>query len=241
MLTTGLSFLAGVLSTLSPCVIPLLPILLGSAFQGHVLGPLALTAGLSLSFGGLGVLLAAFGFAVGLDGDWVRIGAAVLMTGFGLVLLVEPLQRVFAASMTPLVGGANGRLALLDISGLTGQFVIGLLLGVVWVPCTGPTLGAALGLASQGRSLGAATVTMMVFTAGAATPLLMLAYGVRGAAGARRDLARAADRIARRTKPVLGMTLLLVGALSLTGLDRLLEAAFLGVMPAWLLQLTTRF
>lgn len=240
MLATGLSFVAGLLSTLSPCVIPLLPILLGSALQGHVLGPLALTAGLALSFGGLGVLLAAFGFAIGLDGEWVRVGAAILMSGFGLVLLVEPLQQGFARSMTPLVGGANGLLARLDASGLTGQFAIGLLLGIVWVPCTGPTLGAALGLASQGRSLGAAMVTMMVFSAGAATPLLMLAYGARGAAGARRDLARVADGIARRAKPLLGATLVLVGGLALSGLDRLLEAALLGAMPAWLVEMTTR-
>ena len=88
----ALSFLAGALTSLSPCVLPLIPILVGSALQEHPAGPLALTLGLALSFAGAGVALAWVGFAIGIDADAVRIGAAVVMACFGAILLSASLQ-----------------------------------------------------------------------------------------------------------------------------------------------------
>ena len=149
----GLSFAAGGLSTLSPCVLPLLPILLGTALAAHRLGALALAAGLSLSFTLLGVAIASLGAGLGLDPSWLRDGAALLLMVFGAVLLSARLQQRFAVATSGLSGVGHGVLARVSLDGLSGQFVLGLLLGLVWSPCVGPTLGAAVTLASQGQSL----------------------------------------------------------------------------------------
>jgi cytochrome c biogenesis protein CcdA len=119
---------------------------------------------------------------------------------------------------------------------LAGQLVVGALLGALWTPCGGPTLGGAIGLAAQRRSLGAAAAVMAAYSVGAVVPLLMLAYG------SRRLLARP-ERLARLTrigKPAIGALLLLVGMLTLTGADAALETRVLDVMPTWLIDLTTR-
>ncbi|CAA6603574.1 putative cytochrome c-type biogenesis protein membrane protein [Rhodospirillaceae bacterium LM-1] len=230
----GLAAVAGALSTLSPCVLPLLPVLIGGAAQGHRLGPLALAAGLSLSFASLGLFLALFGFALGLDGSLFRNGAAALMAVFGLVLLVPALQRGFAQALSPLTGGGNALLARFTPDGLGGQFLLGLLLGAVWSPCTGPTLGAAVGLAAQAGSAGGAGLIMLVFGLGAGLPLVLLAYAFRG--GVRRMAG-----LSRLAKPILGGALLFVGILVLSGLDKALETRLVALLPDWLIDLVTRF
>jgi cytochrome c-type biogenesis protein len=141
--TYGLGLAAGALSTLSPCVLPLVPVLLASAANAHRWGPVALGTGLALSFALIGTFLATVGAALGLDPDTFRsIGAAVLAL-FGLILLVPKLQAVFGAAMSGLSSSGHQLLARITLDGLAGQLVIGLLLGAVWSPCFGPTLGAA--------------------------------------------------------------------------------------------------
>ncbi|MFN8723477.1 MAG: cytochrome c biogenesis CcdA family protein, partial [Rhodospirillales bacterium] len=98
MTTLLLGWLAGVLATLSPCVLPLVPIVLGSAMGQHRLAPLAVTAGLATAFAALGVGVALVGFGVGIDTDVIRPVAAVMMIGFGAVLMVGSLQMRFATA-----------------------------------------------------------------------------------------------------------------------------------------------
>src|SRR5258708_6233466 len=92
----GFALLAGIFSTLSPCVLPLLPIVLGAAISKHRLGPAALAAGLSVSFVAIGLFVATIGFALGLDEGIFRQVAAVLMIVLGLVLLVPGFEMSFA-------------------------------------------------------------------------------------------------------------------------------------------------
>ena len=99
----GLAFLAGLLSVLSPCVLPLLPLVLGTAASEHRLGPAALAAGLALSFVTIGLFVATIGFAVGLDTALFRTVAAVLLVGLGGVLLVPAAQERFATAAGPAV------------------------------------------------------------------------------------------------------------------------------------------
>ncbi|CAA7615335.1 putative cytochrome c-type biogenesis protein membrane protein [Magnetospirillum sp. LM-5] len=227
-------YLAGMLSTLSPCVLPLIPVLLASALQAHRLGPLALAAGLAVSFAGLGLLLASAGFALGLDGGTVRTGAGWLMGLFGLVLLVPALSRGFAALVQPLAGSGGGLLARVSGDGIGGQFALGLLMGAVWSPCTGPTLGAAVGLAASGDDLGRAALVMLAFALGAVTPVLALAYGL----GRRR---KELGAFAQRAKPAMGAVLVAVALLVLTGADKQVETALVAIMPDWLVTLTVMF
>jgi cytochrome c biogenesis protein CcdA len=236
--TLGLAFLAGVLSVLSPCVLPLLPIVLGTAASQHRLGPAALAAGLALSFTVIGLFVATIGFAAGLDTGFFRTVSAILLIGVGLVLLVPRLQEQFALAAAPVSNWAGGHADSFTPGGLAGQFGLGLLLGAVWSPCVGPTLGAASVLAAKGEDLAQVALTMLAFGIGAALPLLLLGMLSREA------MMRWRGRLmetGRTGKTVLGLVLVAVGLLVATNFDKRLEAILVDASPEWLTQLTTRF
>ncbi len=236
--TLGLALLSGILSTLSPCVLPLLPIVLGTAASQHRLGPAALAAGLALSFVTIGLFLATAGFALGLDAGIFRYAAAIVMIAIGLVLVVPRMQEQFSLAAGPAAGWASGRLGAVDQAGLSGQFLVGLLLGAVWSPCVGPTLGAASLLAAQGKDLPQVALTMLAFGVGAALPLLLLGLLSREA------MLRLRGRMmnaGKAMKPALGLLLIAIGFLVASGLDKTLEAKLLEWSPAWLTDLTTRY
>lgn len=232
-----LGYGAGALSTLNPCVLPLLPIILFTVLQQNVWGPVALAAGLAVSFAAFGIFIALIGFGIGIDQAALRTGAAVLMAAFGLVLLVPAFQAKLAFAGAPLATGAQTLIDRLQPAGLGGQFALGALLGAVWSPCSGPTLGAAVGLAAQSSTALQSAAVMTVFGLGAATPILALAYGSRQTVFARRDRL---IRLSQIAKPVIGLTLLSVGLLVLTGLDKRIETALVNAAPDWLIDLTTR-
>jgi cytochrome c-type biogenesis protein len=234
----GLAFLAGVLTVLSPCVLPLLPIVLGAAASQHRLGPLALAGGLALSFTAIGLFVATIGFAAGLDTGVFRTVSAVVLIGVGLVLLVPRLQEQFALAAAPVSNWAGDYADNFTPGGLAGQFGLGLLLGAVWSPCVGPTLGAASVLAAKGENLPQVALTMLAFGVGAALPLLLLGILSREA------LMRWRSRLmegGKAGKTALGLILVAVGLLVATGLDKRLEAILVEASPDWLTQLTTRF
>jgi len=195
-----------------------------------------LALGLGLSFALTGTFIATLGASIGLDAATLRTIAASLMVLFGAVMLVPPLQRAFARVTAQL--GNKGQQALGSVRGEGGlsQFLIGLLLGLVWSPCVGPTLGAATTLAAQGRNLAQIALLMLLFGFGAGLPLLVLS-SVSGAAmtKARGTLVS----IGGAAKSVLGLCFVVIGVLVLSGLDRRFEALVLSISPDWLTRLTT--
>jgi cytochrome c-type biogenesis protein len=232
------AFIAGLLSTLSPCVLPLLPIVLGAAVSEHRFGPAALACGLALSFVTIGLFIATIGFAIGLDGAVFRSLAAGLLIVLGLVLVVPRFNVAFAAAASPIGAWAENRLGGFATTGLSGQFFLGLLLGAVWSPCVGPTLGAASVLAAQGKDLVQVALVMTLFGIGAALPLLILGMFSREAM--LRLRARLMDA-GHGGKLALGALLIGTGLFILTGLDKHVEALLVSVAPAWLTELTTQF
>jgi cytochrome c biogenesis protein CcdA len=234
--TYGISLAAGTLSTLSPCVLPLVPILIGSAVASHRAGPLALATGLTLSFTLLGTALAAFGGALGLDSGSLRHVGALLLVAFGLVLLSPLLQQRFALATAGISSAGHGAMARVQLGGWPGQFVLGLLLGVVWSPCVGPTLGAAITLASQGDALAQVSLVMLMFGIGAGLPLIALGLASREA------MARARGRLlaaGSHGKKLLGGVMLALGVLIASGLDKAIEVWMLDHAPAWLTRIGT--
>lgn len=232
----GLSFAAGGLSTLSPCVLPILPVILATAVAAHRLGPMALAAGLTLSFTVVGVFLASVGVGLGLDETIFRTVAAVLLVAFGIVLLSSQLQTKFAVATSGLSGAGQSLLSKVSLDGLPGQFVLGLLLGIVWSPCVGPTLGATVTLASQGQSLGQVSLMMLAFGIGASMPLMALGMLSREAMVKFRGKMLSAGKVG---KQALGGIMLLFGGMILTGIDKIFEAWVLQTAPEWLVNLTT--
>lgn len=236
--TYGFGLVAGLLSTLSPCVLPILPILLGSASAAHPRAPLALAAGLALSYAAIGTAIASVGSVIGLDAAALRTAGAVLLALLGLVLWSSWLQQRFATATAGVGDAGNALLSRLRLEGIGGQFAIGLALGVVWSPCVGPTLGAAIVLASQGTQLLQVALLMALFGLGAALPVIVLA-GV-----SRATMLRHRGRLlqaGRRGKGLMGAALVGVALLILTGADKPVETWLLDHSPQWLTTLTTRF
>ena len=226
---------AGLLTLINPCVLPVLPIVLATALQASRLGPVALAAGMSLSFVTLGLFVAAAGRAFGLDEETVGQAAAVMMIGFGLVMLVPVAGRGFALATGGMAARADAGMDGLDRNGLTGQFLGGALLGAVWSPCIGPTLGAAISLASQGESLGHAGLTMTGFALGVSTVILALAYGARGLLQRNRALMMG---LAAKARPILGAVFVATGLAILFRLHHAVEAWAVEHFPAWLIDLS---
>jgi cytochrome c biogenesis protein CcdA len=224
-----LAYGAGLLTLINPCVLPVLPIVLATALQASRLGPVALAAGMSLSFVVLGMLVTVFGHAIGLTEDVVSRAGAVLMLGFGVVLLVPRFNAAFATATAGFAARADAGLDGVDRSGLPGQFLGGLLLGAVWSPCIGPTLGGAISLASQGESLLRAGAIMVAFALGVSTLILAIGYGLR---------ATALRRMAGVARPVLGAAFILVGLAILFRLHHMAEAWAVQNLPAWLIDLS---
>lgn len=234
----GFGFLAGILSTLSPCVLPLLPLVLGPAVAAHRLGVPALAAGLVTSFVAVGLFVATIGFSVGLDGGVFRSISAVLLGLLGGVMLSEALQQRFAMAAGGIGNVGNRLIERVSPSGLGGQFVLGLLLGAIWSPCVGPTLGAASVLAAQGRDLASVAIIMAAFAVGAAIPLLIVGSLSRQAYSRWRGHLMGTGKLG---KIILGVGALAVAAMIVTGLDRTLEAALVAASPTWLVDITTRY
>jgi cytochrome c biogenesis protein CcdA len=234
----ALAFLAGILTILSPCVLPLIPIVFASAQGNHRWGAVALASGLAISFTSVGLLAATIGYSVGISTDMIRAAGSILLIGVAAVLLIPALQHQLEAVMAP-VGNIAQRLMPNSQGGGSGwrqQFGIGTLLGIVWLPCVGPTLGAALVLASQGDRLAEVAFTMLAFGVGAALPLALIGT-VSSKTSARRWLAMAGQR----GKIALGATLAIAGLLILTGVDHRIEADLTAAAPEWLVSLTTRY
>jgi cytochrome c-type biogenesis protein len=194
--------------------------------------------GLASSFVVVGLFVATIGFSIGIDADVFRIVAAALMILVGAVLIVPLFQSRFALAAGPMSHWAGQRLAGFSAAGLPGQFGVGVLLGVAWSPCVGPTLGAASLLASQERDLPRVAATMLLFGLGASSPLLVVGLLSREVMSKARDRLLSAGR---HLKAALGIAFVLIGASIVTGADRKIETALVEASPQWLTDLTTRY
>jgi cytochrome c-type biogenesis protein len=227
----GLSLAAGSLTTLSPCVFPLLPLVLGSALQGSRFAPVAMGVGMTASFAGIGMVLGALGPALGIDADTVRSAGAVMLIAFALVMLVPALGERFTQWMLPIASTAHAASAKLDGGSLLGALALGSVLGLVWSPCSGPLLGSALTLVASEGGVARGGIVLGIFGVGAAIPLVAVAYASRS------GFSRVRDWVLLRIETVRhGFAFLLgaVGVAILTGGDRWLEARVLQWLPdAW--------
>ena len=229
------AFIAGLLTLLNPCVLPVLPIVLAASLQADRRGPLALAAGLSLSFVLVGLFVIVLGSSIGLDQRLMTTIGAWMMVVFGLVLLVPRLNERFATATAAFAGNADDHLRGMDSAGLRGQFLGGAMLGAVWSPCIGPTLGGAISLASQGQDIIWAGAIMTAFALGVSAIVLALAFGTREIVAKRQQALRL---LAGKAKTILGITFLLVGMGILFGVDHWLENQVLDILPVWLQDLS---
>jgi len=234
----GLAWVAGSLTTLNPCVFPLLPVVLGGALQANRWAPVAMGAGMVFMFATLGLLIGVAGEALGIDTDVIRVLGAWLLIGFGLVMLIPALNDSFTRLMTPLASGAYTATTRVDSSSLVGSFATGSLLGMVWSPCSGPMLASALTMVATEGGAARGTVILGTFGLGAASILVAVAYASRTGFGkARGWVLSHMDNV----KKGFGLFVLLVGIAILTGGDKWLEAQVVKLLPEAWINVTTRF
>jgi cytochrome c-type biogenesis protein len=229
------AYIAGLLTLINPCILPVLPIVLASALTADRRGPVALAMGMSLSFVSFGLLLASAGYAIGLTEERLAQWGAGMMIFFGLVILVPAFSRRFELATAGLASGADNRMNGLDLSGFKGQFLGGFLLGIVWSPCIGPTLGGAIALASQGSNLIWAALIMAAFALGVSTLIVGLGFGAQEAIRARADALRG---FAEKSKTVIGLLFVGVGLMILFRLHIVIEAWAVNNLPLWLQDLS---
>lgn len=176
-LSIGLAFLGGVLTVLSPCILPILPIIIGRSLQSHRWGPIALVAGLVSGFAVAGSLL-------GITASWITSLANGLRNLAIAVLLILGVLAIFPkwsyqlTQTLPLVKQI-GQMKKPTQIGIMGEFCLGTQLGFLWTPCAGPVLAGILVLAAVNHQVISALSLLSIFGLGAAIPLLAIAYGGR--------------------------------------------------------------
>lgn len=234
-----LAFVAGIVGVLSPCVWPLVPVVTSAAASSGRMGPVYLAAGLSVSFAVAGTLLTWLLVSLGVDPEFFRVVAAVLLLTIGVVILVPALSDAVTLRLSMLsgkmrfnTGGSGGAVGgQADAPrGASGQFAVGALLGIVWLPCVGPTLGAAIALASMGQDLVVSFVVMLAYGIGTAGVLLLAGYASTRLLAKWRPALMSGGGFGKK---LLGGTLVLLGLMVLTGVDKILETWAVGILPEW--------
>ncbi len=223
-----LALLAGVVGILSPCVWPLVPLIMSSAATSGRSGQVFLALGLAVSFAVAGTFLTLLLLNLGLDPDGFRVVAAVLLLLIGAALFWPVLGDRISQGLSRLTASVGWNPT--GHQGPAGQVGVGALLGLVWLPCVGPTLGAAIALASLGQDMAMAFVVMLTFGIGTAATLLAAAL-VSGSVLSRWRPGLMAGAV--RGKQILGALLLLLGIMVLTGFDKVLETWALTILPDW--------
>jgi cytochrome c biogenesis protein CcdA len=192
-----------------------------------------MAGGLALAFAVAGTVLTFLLVSTGLDPELFRYFAAGVLVLTGVLLLVERLGSRASMALSRLTAGFDPGARIRGDSA-PAQFAIGVLLGVVWLPCVGPTLGAALALAAFGEDLLRSFAVMLSYGVGTGGVLLGAGLVSSRLLGSRRSSRKTGGRMARK---ILGWSVLLLGVLVLTGVDKMLEALAVDLLPSWIFQL----
>jgi cytochrome c-type biogenesis protein len=227
MLNLVLALLAGIVTIAAPCTLPVLPILLGASV-GHTskLRPAMIAAGFVLSFSVVALALSAITRVFDFDPNVLRTGAAVLLFGFGLLMIWPAPFEWLSIRISGLVNGGSAGPVAQD-KGNLGGFVLGTTLGLVWTPCAGPVLGSILTLVATSRDIARASVLLVVYAIGAALPMLAIAYGGQAATTRVRSIARCSPRL----QQAFGVVVIAFAFLSYFQYDTLVVAWLTGFYP----------
>ena len=195
MLNLVLALLAGVVTVAAPCTLPMLPILLGASVgHSHKARPAMIAAGFVLSFSLVALALGAITRIFDFDPNALRSGAAILLLGFGVLMIWPAPFEWLSVRIGGFSGGASaGNNA--RSQGILGGFVLGTTLGLVWTPCAGPVLGSILTVVATSKDTGWASLLLVVYAIGAAIPMLAIAYGGQAVTTRVRRVARIAPRL----------------------------------------------
>ncbi|MEE8168719.1 MAG: cytochrome c biogenesis CcdA family protein [Candidatus Hydrothermarchaeales archaeon] len=236
--TMLLAFVAGVLTIATPCVIPILPPMLAGSV-GHRLRPLFIVLGSSVTFTLMGGLFSAIGIAVGAGRDTLRLIFVAVIIALGAVMVDEDIYDFYARYSSALVNRFHSlfRRGLSDFyqrdkiayesHPLASAFLLGLSLGIVWIPCVGPILGSVLAFAIVQGSMIRGSLLLLSYSIGLGLPMLAIAYGGKYTSSKIEWVKRNSLLI----KKLAGWVLILTGIAILFGVDRLVQTRLLPYFP----------
>ena len=233
-----LAYTAGLLTLINPCVLPILPVVISSALTAGRFGPVALMCGMTTAFVAAGLTLPALGLLLDIHPEAIITLGATGMIIFGLFLVFPWAWLGFSVPTHVIANTSNKWIDSLEPASLRGQFIGGALLGLVWTPCVGPTLGAALSLAFLGENLSRAGFVMTAFALGTSTVMLLVAYVARSTVAFNRESVRALARVSR---PVMGVVFIVLGTAVVFGIHYLLEFWLLLLIPEWIIDLSVSY
>jgi cytochrome c biogenesis protein CcdA len=188
-----LALLAGTLTIAAPCTLPVLPILLGASVgQNGKARPAMIALGFVVSFSAVALLLGAITKLFDFDASVLRSGAAILLLGFGLLMIWPVPFEWVSIRLNGWLAGGSARIAR---DGAIGGFVLGTTLRLVWTPCAGPVLGSILTLVATARDTAWASLLLGTYAIGAALPMLGIAYGGQAVTTRVRSIARISPRL----------------------------------------------
>ncbi|WFU40672.1 cytochrome c biogenesis protein CcdA [Bradyrhizobium sp. CB82] len=226
MLDLIFAVLAGVLTIAAPCTLPVLPILLGASIgRAGYLRPGMIALGFVVSFSATALLLGAITHLFDFDPNVLREAAAVLLLGFGLLMLwPAPFEWLAIRFHGWLDLGASKTAAR---GGALGGLVLGTTLGLVWTPCAGPVLGSILTLVATSKNLAWAGTLLIGYAIGAALPMLAIAYGGQVVT----TRVRAIARVSPRLQQVFGVIVIAFALAAYFQYDTLIVAWLTGFYP----------
>ena len=170
------AFLAGVVTILSPCILPILPVILSSSLTGSKKRPLGVVTGFIISFTFFTLFLSLIVKSLGIPGDALRSFSIIIILIFGLGLLLPNFQALLERFFTYF---SRFSPKLKEDSGFVGGVLIGASIGLVWTPCVGPILASIISLAITGSVSGQAALITFSYSLGTAIPMLAIVYGGR--------------------------------------------------------------
>lgn len=219
-----LAFGAGVLTIAAPCVLPMLPVIVGSSIgRKEPWRPVAIALGFSLAFATVALLFSAFQHVLGISHEALRGFASAMLLLFGALMVWPRPFQALALHLGPAVNRVSGWADRAG-SGLGGGLVLGMTLGALWTPCAGPVLASVLTLIATEPTAGATAVLLLAYSLGAGLPMLGIAYGGQWATARVRQLARHTHRLQQG----FGVLVMGVGAATFLHYD--------SVLAAWLAQ-----
>ncbi len=228
------AFLSGVVTILSPCILPVLPIVLSGSIGNGRAKPFGVIAGFVASFTVFTLALSSIVQALGIAPDALRIVAVVLIVAFGFVMLVPALNRVFEIGASSLASLGQGdkpasRKGRGRAAGFWGGLPVGFSLGLVWTPCVGPIMASVISLALTKRIDGGSVLITLAYTIGTSLPMLAVMLGGRTLLSRVPALTRNAPSIQRG----FGILMIALGISIGLGFDRSIQAAILTAFPSY--------
>jgi cytochrome c biogenesis protein CcdA/thiol-disulfide isomerase/thioredoxin len=229
LLLIGFAFLAGVVTVLSPCILPVLPVVLSGGISGGKSRPWGVITGFIVSFTVFTLTLSTLVQALGLNPDVLRWVSAGLIAVFGIVLIVPAFKDAFLAWTTRLVTRNSAVRPGKPKGGYWSGLVLGLGLGVVWTPCVGPIMASVITLALSNTVDTSSLFITLAYTVGTAIPLFLVMNGGRALLQRVPWLTKHSSGIQRG----FGVLMLATAIALFTGADRTFSSWILQVFPSY--------